>query len=141
MIKSMTYSIQFKLLLIHSCRELTSNASMWTLIYPTIRCQASWCHFVVCYACKFSLPPQQVFNWMTNLEKTPLELTESQLLTIKGRIKNWRTKDQVIYMMRNRYGRLEDQAAWALLEKEKHHHKQTVSLLDSWFSNKNQELQ
>ena len=48
---------------------------------------------------------------MTNLEKTRLELTESQLLTIKGRIKNWRTKDQVIDMMRHRYGRLEDQAA------------------------------
>ena len=48
---------------------------------------------------------------MRNLEKTRLELTESQLLTIKGRIKNWRTKDQVIYMMRKRYGRLEDQAA------------------------------
>tara|TARA_B100000902_G_C26687617_1_gene610868 strand:+ start:173 stop:319 length:147 start_codon:yes stop_codon:yes gene_type:complete len=48
---------------------------------------------------------------MKILEKARLELTESQLLTIKDRIKNWRTKDQVIYMMRNRYGRLEDQAA------------------------------
>ena len=48
---------------------------------------------------------------MTNLEKGRLELTESQLLSIKDRIKNWRTKDQVICMMRNRYGRLEDQAA------------------------------
>ena len=48
---------------------------------------------------------------MTILEKARLELTESQLLTIKDRIKNWRTKDQVIYMMRYRYGRLEDQAA------------------------------
>ena len=48
---------------------------------------------------------------MTNLEKAKTELTESQLLTIKDRIKNWRTKDQVIYMMRYRYGRLEDQAA------------------------------
>ena len=48
---------------------------------------------------------------MTNLEKSRLELTESQLLTIKDRIKNWRTKDQVIDMMRYRYGRLEDQAA------------------------------
>ena len=47
---------------------------------------------------------------MTNLEKTRLELTESQLLTIKDRIKNWRTKDKVIYMMKNRYGPLEDQA-------------------------------
>ncbi len=48
---------------------------------------------------------------MTNLEKARLEFTESQLLTIKDRIKNWRTKDQVIDMMRYRYGRLDDQAA------------------------------
>ena len=48
---------------------------------------------------------------MTNLEKSRLELTESQLLTIKDRIKNWRSKDQVINMMRYRYGRLKDQAA------------------------------
>ena len=48
---------------------------------------------------------------MTNLEKVRLELTESQLLTIKDRIKNWSTKDQVIDMMRCHYGRLKDQAA------------------------------
>ena len=48
---------------------------------------------------------------MTNLEKARLELTESQLLTIKDRIKNWSTKDQVIDIMRYRYGRLKDQAA------------------------------
>ena len=48
---------------------------------------------------------------MTSLEKTRIELTESQLLTIKDRIKNWSTKDQVIDIMRYRYGRLEDQAA------------------------------
>tara|TARA_B100000945_G_scaffold11042_1_gene8628 strand:- start:82 stop:228 length:147 start_codon:yes stop_codon:yes gene_type:complete len=48
---------------------------------------------------------------MTNLEKARLELTESQLLSIKDRIKNWSTKDQVIDLMRYRYGRLEDQAA------------------------------
>ena len=48
---------------------------------------------------------------MKNLEKTQLELTESQLLSIKDRIKNWRTKDQVINMMRYRYGQAEDQAA------------------------------
>ena len=48
---------------------------------------------------------------MTNLEKAPLELTESQLLTIKDQIKSWSTKDQVIDIMRYRYGRLEDQAA------------------------------
>ena len=43
---------------------------------------------------------------MTNLEKARLELTESHLLTIKDRIKNWNTKDQVIDIMRNRYGQL-----------------------------------
>ena len=48
---------------------------------------------------------------MTNLENARLELTESQLLDIKDRIKNWRTKEQVIDMMRYRYGQLEDQAA------------------------------
>ena len=48
---------------------------------------------------------------MTNLEKAQLELTESQLLTIKDRIKNWRTKDEVIDMMRYRYGQLENQVA------------------------------
>ena len=48
---------------------------------------------------------------MINLEKTQLELTESQLLTIKDRIKNWHTKDEVIDMMRVRYGLHDDQAA------------------------------
>ena len=48
---------------------------------------------------------------MTNLEKARPELTESQLLTIKDRIKNWNTKDQVINLMRYRYGRLGDQAS------------------------------
>ena len=48
---------------------------------------------------------------MTNLEKTRLELTESQLLTIRNRIKNWNTKDQVINLMRYRYGRIEDEVA------------------------------
>ncbi len=48
---------------------------------------------------------------MTNLEKARIELTESQLLTIKDRIKSWSTKDQVIDIMRYRYGRLEDQTA------------------------------
>ena len=48
---------------------------------------------------------------MTNLEKARLELTESQLLSIKDRIKSWSTKDQVIEIMRYRYGRLKDQAA------------------------------
>jgi len=48
---------------------------------------------------------------MKNLDRSRIELTESQLLTIKDRIKNWSTKDQVIDIMRYRYGRLEDQAA------------------------------
>ena len=48
---------------------------------------------------------------MTNLEKSRFELTESQLLTIKDQIKHWSTKDQVISMMRYRYGSLENQAA------------------------------
>ncbi len=48
---------------------------------------------------------------MTHPKKARLELTESQLLTIKDRIKTWSTKDQVIDMMRYRYGRLEDKAA------------------------------
>ena len=48
---------------------------------------------------------------MKNVKKSRLELTESQLLTIKDRIKNWRTKDQVIDMMRYRYGQSEDKVA------------------------------
>ena len=48
---------------------------------------------------------------MTNLGKARLELTELQLLTLKDRIKNWSTKDQVIDIMRYRYGRLEDKTA------------------------------
>ncbi len=49
---------------------------------------------------------------MTNLETARLELTESELLSIKDRIKSWSTKDQVIDIMRYRYGRrLEDQTA------------------------------
>jgi hypothetical protein len=48
---------------------------------------------------------------MRTVEKARLELTESQLLTIKNKIKNWSTKDQVIDIMRCRYGRFEDQAA------------------------------
>ncbi len=48
---------------------------------------------------------------MANLETTRIELTELQLLTIKDRIKSWSTKDQVIDIMRYRYGRLEDRAA------------------------------
>ena len=48
---------------------------------------------------------------MTNSEKGRLELTEAQLLKIKDRIKNWSTKDEVIDLMRYRYGQLENQAA------------------------------
>ena len=48
---------------------------------------------------------------MTNLEKARLELTESQLLNIKDRIKTWSTKEQVINIMRYRFGQLNDQAA------------------------------
>ena len=48
---------------------------------------------------------------MKNVKESRLEQTESQVLTIKDRIKNWRTKDQVIDMMRYRYGRLEKKTA------------------------------
>ena len=48
---------------------------------------------------------------MTNLKKARLELTESQLLTIKDRIQNWNTKDQIIDIMRFRYGLVEDKTA------------------------------
>ena len=48
---------------------------------------------------------------MTNLEKARLELTESQLLSIQDRIKTWSTKEQVIDIMRYRYGRLDNEAA------------------------------
>ena len=48
---------------------------------------------------------------MTNLEKARLEFTESQLLSIKDRIKHWNTKDKVIDMMRYRYGHLVDKTA------------------------------
>ena len=48
---------------------------------------------------------------MTSLEKKHLQLTESQLLSIKKRIKSWRTKDQVIDLMRYRYGQLKDRTA------------------------------
>ena len=48
---------------------------------------------------------------MIKLDRSRIELTESQLLTIKDKIKSWSTKDQVIEIMRYRHGRLEDQAA------------------------------
>ena len=46
-----------------------------------------------------------------NLEKVRFELTESQLLSIKDRIKTWSTKEEVIDIMRYRYGRLDNEAA------------------------------
>ena len=48
---------------------------------------------------------------MKNLEKSRLELSESQLLIIKDRIKTWKTKEQVINLIRYRYGKLENKAA------------------------------
>ena len=48
---------------------------------------------------------------MKNINRSRIELTESQLLSIKDRIKSWSTKDQEIDIMRYRYGRLEDQPA------------------------------
>tara|TARA_B100000902_G_C26471676_1_gene510404 strand:+ start:358 stop:504 length:147 start_codon:yes stop_codon:yes gene_type:complete len=48
---------------------------------------------------------------MANLQRAKLELTESQLLSIKNQIKNWSTKDQVIDIMRYRYGRSQNKAA------------------------------
>ena len=47
---------------------------------------------------------------MKNLPNARIELSESQLLTIKDRIKTWSTKEQVINIMRYRFGRLNDQA-------------------------------
>ena len=47
---------------------------------------------------------------MRNLDRSGVELTESQLLIIKNKIKSWSTKDQIIDIMRYRYGRLEDKA-------------------------------
>jgi hypothetical protein len=48
---------------------------------------------------------------MRNLDRSRFELTESQLLIIKNKIKSWSTKEQIIDIMRCRYGRLEDKAA------------------------------
>ena len=48
---------------------------------------------------------------MRNLDRSGVELTESQLLIIKNKIKRWSTKDQIIDIMRYRYGRLKDKAA------------------------------
>ena len=48
---------------------------------------------------------------MKNHGKGHLELSESELLTIKDQIKTWSTKEKVIEIMRSRYGLIEDQAA------------------------------
>ncbi len=48
---------------------------------------------------------------MKNFRKARPEHTESQLLTIKDRIKTWNSKEKVIDIMRYRYGRIEDQTA------------------------------
>ena len=45
------------------------------------------------------------------MQKAPLKLTEVDLNSIKDRITNWNTRDQVIDMMRYRYGRLDDHVA------------------------------
>ena len=47
---------------------------------------------------------------MRNLDRSRIELNESQLLIIKNKIQSWSTKDQIIDIMRFRYGRLEDKA-------------------------------
>ena len=47
---------------------------------------------------------------MRNLDRSRIELTESQLLIIKNKIKSWSTKDQIIDIMKYRYGQLEDKA-------------------------------
>ena len=48
---------------------------------------------------------------MKNLGKASIELTESQLLAIKDRIKTWNTKEKIIEIIRYRYSRIEDQTA------------------------------
>tara|TARA_B100000902_G_C26431646_1_gene491757 strand:- start:3 stop:230 length:228 start_codon:yes stop_codon:yes gene_type:complete len=73
--------------------------------------KTSWLPFSVYFAYKSSSLQLQVFNQMKNLGKASLELSESQLLSIKDQIKTWSTKEQVIDIMRYRYGRIEDQAA------------------------------
>ena len=47
---------------------------------------------------------------MRNLDRSHIELNESQLLIIKNKIESWSTKDQKIDTMRYPYGRLEDKA-------------------------------
>ena len=47
---------------------------------------------------------------MRNLDRSRIELTESQLLIIKNKIQSWSTKDKIIDIMRFRYDRLEDKA-------------------------------
>ena len=77
----------------------------------TITFKFPWLHFAVYSACKLSSSLLSTFKSMTSSEKTHLEFTESQLLIIKDQNKSWTTKDQVIDIMRYRYGRVKDQAA------------------------------
>ena len=78
-------------------------------MHPTIIHESPWLRFAVCSVCKSLSSLPLVSNKMTHLEKARLDLTEAQLLTIKDRIKTWNTKEQVIDLMRYRYGRLENQ--------------------------------
>ena len=48
---------------------------------------------------------------MNPIERSKLELTESQLASIGEKIKGWSTKDKVISLMRYRYCKEESQAA------------------------------
>lgn len=45
-----------------------------------------------------------------DLDRSRIELTESQLLIVKNKIQSWSTKDQIIDIMRYRCGRLKDKA-------------------------------
>ena len=48
---------------------------------------------------------------MTPIERSKIELTESQLVSIGERINHWSNKDKVISLMRYRYCKKEAQAA------------------------------
>ena len=74
-------------------------------------CDTQWLPLSVYFVYKFSSLQLQVSNYMKNFGKARLQFTESQLLTIKDRIKTWSTKEKVIDIMRYRYGRIEDQTA------------------------------
>ena len=48
---------------------------------------------------------------MKKFEQSRLQLTETQLLSIEDRIKNWSTKDKIIDIMRYKYCQIKDHAA------------------------------